>query len=93
MFKNMFLNINMNPTAVLINNEIKNYVNFTEIKKTRTISFYHYALSYYGLSSSGNRYCQLCRKKYPKYFDDFCEYCGGLCLKCCKNTEDCWKYR
>ena len=81
----------MHPIAKLIDYEIQKYLEF--IIKKRHISFASYALSYYGLFSSGNRYCEICRKKYPEYFEDFCEYCGGSCLKCCKYTEDCWKYR
>jgi len=82
----------MHPIAKLIKSELEKYLLFCSHK--RNISFTEYTLSYYGLFSSGNRYCEICRKKYPKYFDDFCEYCGGVCIeKCCKNTIECIKYR
>ncbi len=82
----------MNQVATLIKSEHDKYLLFC--KQKRHISFTQYALSFYGLFSSGNRYCELCRIKYPNYFDDFCEYCGGLCIKkCCRNTNECIKYR
>ncbi len=68
-----------------------------EIEKNRLnkprLSFYQYSLVYNGLFNTGKRYCEKCRKLKEKYFDDFCEYCGGYCLQCCLNTKECQKYR
>ena len=81
----------IHPTAKLLKIEIDNHKN-NENTRISNLTFYEYSLCYYGLFTTGNRYCEKCLLRQEEMFNDFCELCN-CCIKCCNNTPDCCKYK